>query len=128
MGIFAAGNLLRGVETADWAALEGRAAARSIARYLENSEWTVNRLEVHCEAPLDWICPNILSPGISIGGFRFRSREFRRKATLQLSQGERVLYQKSMGQLKANVSLNLESGWIEKVDFEGEPVKLVLQA
>lgn len=35
MGEFAAGNLLRGVETADWAALEGRAAARSIARWLE---------------------------------------------------------------------------------------------
>ncbi|MCC6567910.1 MAG: FAD-dependent oxidoreductase, partial [Anaerolineales bacterium] len=39
-GVFAAGNVLRGVETADWAAMEGRAAARAIARWLENAEWS----------------------------------------------------------------------------------------
>src|SRR4029453_13757239 len=44
-GIFAAGNLLRGVETADWAALEGRGAAHSIARFLENANWNGTRLE-----------------------------------------------------------------------------------
>jgi hypothetical protein len=116
------------VETADWAALEGRAAARSIARYLETPEWNGNRLEIQCEAPLDWICPNVLSPGVPIDGFRFRSREFRRKATLQLTQGGRVLYQKSLSRLNANVSLNMESRWVEKADFTGEPVKLVVHA
>ena len=35
-GIFAAGNLLRGVETADHCALEGLQAGRSIAQYLKN--------------------------------------------------------------------------------------------
>jgi L-2-hydroxyglutarate oxidase LhgO len=127
-GVFAAGNLLRGVETADWAALEGRAAARSIARYLDTAEWNGDRLAVQCEAPLDWICPNVLSPGAPSNGFRFRSREFRQKALLQLTQGGRVLYQKSLGHLKANASLNLEGDWVEKVDFTGEPVKLVVQA
>jgi thioredoxin reductase len=127
-GIFAAGNLLRGVETADWAALEGRAAARSIARYLHTTEWNGSRLEIRCEAPLDWICPNVLVPGLPVDGFRFRSREFRRKATLQLIQGGRVLYQKSMSHLRANVSLNLDGGWVGKVDFTGEPLKLVVQA
>jgi hypothetical protein len=116
------------VETADWAALEGRAAARSIARYLKTSEWNASPLEIRCEAPLDWICPSVLGPDIPVDGFRFRSREFRRKATLQLTQGGRVLYQKSVGQLNANASLNLESRWVEKVDFSGEPLKLVVQA
>jgi hypothetical protein len=126
-GVFAAGNLLRGVETADWAALEGREAARSLARWLENAQWPVNRLGIKCEASIRWICPNVLSPGVRVDGFRFWSKEFRRKATLQLKQGGRVLYEKNVGLLKANVSLNLGSEWVEKVDYAGEAVKLVIQ-
>jgi hypothetical protein len=126
-GVFAAGNLLRGVETADWAALEGRSAARSMGRYLENPQWSASRLEVQPEAPFAWICPNILSPDVRVNGFRFRSNEFRQNAMLQLKQGKRVLYQKQVSRLNANTSLNLSSEWVEKVDYAGEPVKLVLQ-
>jgi thioredoxin reductase len=126
-GVFAAGNLLRGVETADWVALEGRAAARSIARYLENAQWNESRLEVQVEAPLDWICPNVLSPDVRVDGFRFRSSEFRQNVTLQLLQGGRALYQKRLSRLNANTSLNLSGEWVEKVDYAGEPVKLVIQ-
>jgi hypothetical protein len=126
-GVFAAGNLLRGVETADWAALEGRGAARSIARWLENAEWPGSRLEVRPEAPIGWICPNILSPDVRVEGFRYWSKEFRQNATLQLKQGERVLYERNVGWLKANVALSLGSDWVMKVDYTGEAVKLVIQ-
>ncbi|HLA07228.1 MAG TPA: FAD-dependent oxidoreductase [Anaerolineales bacterium] len=127
VGVFAAGNLLRGVETADWAALEGRSAACSMARYLENTYWPASRLEVQPEAPIGWICPNVLSPDVRVDGFRFWSKEFRKNATLQLKQGERVLYEKRIGWLKANVALSLGSEWVEKVDYSKEPVKLVIQ-
>jgi hypothetical protein len=127
VGIFAAGNLLRGVETADWAAIEGRSAARSMARYLENAQWSASRLEIQPEAPIGWICPNVLSPDARVEGFRFWSNEFRKNATLQLKQGARVLYEKRIGSLKANVALSLSSDWVEKVDFGKEPVKLVIQ-
>ena len=127
VGVFAAGNLLRGVETADWAALEGRSAARCIARYLEKAHWSRRRLEVEPEAPVGWICPNVLSPEVPVPGFRFWSTEFRKRATLQLKQGERVLYEKRLGWLRANVALNLASDWVGNVDFESEPVKLVIQ-
>jgi thioredoxin reductase len=126
-GIFAAGNMLRGVETADWAALEGRSAARSIAQYLENRQWSASRLEVQPEPPIDWICPNVLIPDVPVHGFRFWSNEFRQNATLQLRQGGRVLYQKKFSRLNAKVALNLSGEWVEKVDFAGEPVKLVVQ-
>jgi NADPH-dependent 2,4-dienoyl-CoA reductase/sulfur reductase-like enzyme len=126
-GVFAAGNLLRGVETADWAALEGRAAARSMARYLEDHQWNGSRLEIQPEAPFAWICPNVLSPDVHVDGFRFRSNEFRQNALLQLTQGKRVLYQKQFGRLNANTSLNLSGEWVEIVDFASEPVKLVIQ-
>ncbi|MEP7134276.1 MAG: FAD-dependent oxidoreductase [Chloroflexota bacterium] len=126
-GVFAAGNLLRGVETADWAALEGRGAARSVAWWLENASWSASRLEVQCEAPLGWVSPNVLSPDVKVDGFRFWSKEFRQDATLQLKQGGRVLYEKKIGWLKANVALSLSGEWIEKVDYAKEPVKLVIQ-
>jgi hypothetical protein len=125
-GVFAAGNLLRGVETADRAALEGRAAARSINRYLETAEWSGNRLKIQCEAPLSWICPNLLSPDARVERFRFQSGEFRQGVSLQLTQDGRVLYQKLLSHLNANVPLNLDSDWVDKVDFTGEPVKLVV--
>jgi len=128
MGVFAAGNLLRGVETADWAALEGRAAARSIARWLENAQWSASRLEVQCEAPIGWVCPNVLSPDVPVDGFRFWSDEFRKNATLQLKQGVRVLYEKKVGWLKANVALSLSGEWVEKVDYAKEAVQLVIQS
>ena len=128
LGVFAAGNLLRGVETADWAALEGRRAARSIARWLENAHWPANRLEIRCEAPIGWICPNVLSPDVSVDGFRFWSKEFRKNATLQITQGERVLFEKKIGWLKANVALSLGRNWIEKVNYAEGPIKLVIQS
>ena len=128
VGVFAAGNLLRGVETADGAALEGRRAARSIARWLENAHWPANRLEICCEAPIGWICPNVLGPEVSVDGFRFWSKEFRRNATLQLMQGGRVLFEKKIGWLKANVALSLGSDWIEKVNHADGPIKLVIQS
>ena len=43
-------------------------------------------------------------------------------------QNGRVLYQKRLARLNANASLNLSREWVEKVDYRGEPVKLVLQA
>jgi len=127
VGVFAAGNLLRGVETADWAALEGRSAARAIAQWLDKGQWSASRLEVQTEAPLAWICPNVLSPDVRVEGFRFWSKEFRKNATLQLKQGERVLYEKKIRWLKANVALSLSGEWVEKVDYAKEPVKLVIQ-
>jgi glycerol-3-phosphate dehydrogenase len=127
VGVFAAGNLLRGVETADWAASEGRSAARSMARYLDKPEWNARRLEVQCEPPIDWICPNILSPDVHVEQFRFRSNEFRQNANLQLTQDGRVLYQKQFNRLRANDSLNLGGEWVERVNYGGGPVKLVIQ-
>lgn len=126
-GVFAAGNLLRGVETADWAAMEGRAAARAMARWLENAEWSASRLNVEVEPPISWICPNVLSPDVKVNGFRFWSKEFRQNATLQLKQGGRVLYEKRVGWLRANVALSLSGEWVEKADYAGEPVQLVIQ-
>jgi L-2-hydroxyglutarate oxidase LhgO len=123
-GIFAAGNLLRGVETADWAAWEGRGAAHSIARFLEKASWNENRLEIHAEAPLDWIYPSILSPDALPSRFRIRSHEFRDHSLLKVVEGPKVLYQQKFRRLPANTSINLSSKWAEHVIYSGEPIKI----
>jgi hypothetical protein len=98
-----------------------------MAAYLDNAQWNRSRLEVQCEAPVAWICPNVLSPDVQVRGFRFRSNEFRQHVTLQLTQGERVLYQNRLSRLNANTSLSLRGDWVAEVDFSGKPVKLVIQ-
>jgi glycerol-3-phosphate dehydrogenase len=123
-GIFAAGNVLRGVETASWAALEGRSAARSIARFLENPVWTEPRLEIHAEAPLEWIHPNVISPDALPSRFRIRSHEFRNGIALRVRQGLKVLHHQKFRRLLANTSINLSSEWIKSVDFTDEPLKI----
>jgi thioredoxin reductase len=123
-GIFAAGNLLRGVETADWSALEGRSAARSMVRFLDNAEWNASRLEVLAESPLAWICPNVLSPDALSSRFRIRSHGFREHIALQVIQGPRVLHQQKFRRLLANTSITLAGEWVKRVDFSGEPVKI----
>ena len=123
-GIFAAGNLLRGVETADWAALEGRGAAHSIVQFLENPEWNENRLEVHADLPLDWICPNVLSPDALPSRFRIRSHEFRDHIMLKVIQGQTVLYSQKFRDLLSNTAINLSGEWAKEVDFSGESVRI----
>ncbi|HET8562428.1 MAG TPA: FAD-dependent oxidoreductase, partial [Candidatus Binatia bacterium] len=124
VGIFAAGNLLRGVEAADWAALEGRSAACSIARFLENPGWNRSRLEILAEPPLDWVCPNVLSPDALPGRFRIRSHEFRNQITLMVRQGQRVLYSQKFRRLLAKTSIDLSGEWAKRVDFSSEPLKI----
>ena len=95
--------------------------------YLEHAQWNESRLAVQPESPLAWIYPNVLSPDAPVDRFWFRSNEFHQNVNLQVMQGGRVLYQKRLRRLIANTSLDLSSEWMEKVDFTGEPVKLVIQ-
>jgi glycerol-3-phosphate dehydrogenase len=124
-GVFAAGNVLRGVETADWAALEGRSAARSIARFLENAEWPATRIQVRVEAPLEWIYPNVITDSVPTA-FRFQCREFRNHVKLGIHQGDRLLYEEHFTRLIANSPMNLTGKWTSFVDRAGEDVRILV--
>ena len=82
-GVFAAGNLLHGAETADVAALSGDHAGRAAARWLRGpGDWPEARVPVRCEAPLVWISPGAVAAGDGLAGppprgrFALRSLEF----------------------------------------------------
>src|SRR5581483_5222325 len=48
-GIFAAGNLLHGAETADVAALSGDHVAAAVASHLDGEPWPLARVPIRCE-------------------------------------------------------------------------------
>jgi thioredoxin reductase len=62
-GVFAAGNLLHPVDTADHAALDGRHVARAVSAFLAGVSHDVRAVQLRCEAPLRWIAPQLVRPG-----------------------------------------------------------------
>lgn len=65
-GVFAAGNLLHPVDTADFAALDGRHVAPAVLAHLARLPAVrvgTPGVELRCRAPLRWIAPQVVRPG-----------------------------------------------------------------
>lgn len=62
-GVFAIGNLLHPVDTADIAALDGRHVAEHVRDHLRGRVPEAIGVDIHAEAPLRWIAPTLLRPG-----------------------------------------------------------------
>src|SRR5829696_7851436 len=128
-GVFAAGNLLHGAETADVAALSGRHAGVGAAAFVRGSAWPENRVAIECDPPLHWIAPGAITPraaGAPRGRFALRSREFARRPRLELLQDGRTLWTGRVARLVPGRSARLPDAWIAAVDRSGGPVRLRL--
>jgi thioredoxin reductase len=63
-GVFAIGNLLHPVDTADIAALDGRHVAAQVRVYLNGARHELaDGVRIQAEAPLRWVAPMLLRPG-----------------------------------------------------------------
>ncbi|MDF9717260.1 FAD-dependent oxidoreductase [Nocardioides sp. ChNu-99] len=62
-GVFAAGNLLHPVDTADVAALDGRHVATAVLDWLGRGAAAPSGVRLRVEAPLRWIAPQVVDPG-----------------------------------------------------------------
>jgi thioredoxin reductase len=63
-GVFAAGNLLHPVDTADVAALDGAHVARQVLAYLKSRSAAVpDGVRIRAAQPLQWVTPGVLRPG-----------------------------------------------------------------
>ncbi|MGV0735599.1 NAD(P)/FAD-dependent oxidoreductase [Mycobacterium syngnathidarum] len=62
-GVFAIGNLLHPVDTADIAALDGRHVAAHVRRYLNGAAAPDDGIRIEAAAPLRWVAPGLLRPG-----------------------------------------------------------------
>jgi thioredoxin reductase len=124
-GVFAAGNLVHPAETADVCGLDGRHAAPAVAAYLHGpAEWP-SSVRVTAPAPLAWIAPSlVLASGHPPPRNRFllRSREFVRRARIQVRQGGRELWSGRVGRLVPGRSAHIPAGWAARVDPDSGPV------
>jgi len=119
-GVFAAGNLLHGAETADVAALSGRHAAVTAAAFVRGSPWPEASAPVECQAPLRWVSPNAIAPR-GTGRpprerFLLRSREFVARPRVEIAQDGRTLWSGRIRRLVPGRSARLSDGWVESVD------------
>ncbi|CAN5678714.1 FAD-dependent oxidoreductase [soil metagenome] len=62
-GVFAIGNLLHPVDTADIAALDGRHVAAAVRGHLLGDRPGEEAVRVEAEAPLRWVAPSLIRPG-----------------------------------------------------------------
>jgi len=62
-GIFAAGNLLHPVDTADIAALDGQHVAGPVRRYLDQGRASGPVVRLRAEPPFTWVAPGLIRPG-----------------------------------------------------------------
>ncbi|HZC13922.1 MAG TPA: FAD-dependent oxidoreductase [Thermoleophilaceae bacterium] len=126
-GVFAAGNLLHGAETADVAALSGRHAAASVTAYLSGRAWPAGRVPVECAPPLAWISPNVVAAGAGApprGRFAVRAREFLARPRIEITQDGRVLWGGRLARLVPGRSGRLPHKWVGAVDPGGGPVRV----
>jgi thioredoxin reductase len=119
-GVFGAGNLLHGAETADVAALGGRHAGAAAAAFVSGGHgWPEARIPIECEPPLRWISPNAVVPGAGApprSRFALRSSEFVSRPRIEIAQGDRTLWAGRVARLVPGRPASLPHAWTEAVD------------
>ncbi len=129
-GVFAAGNLLHGAETAGVCARSGAWAAGAVREWLDTDrDWAPARaVPVECVAPLQWISPSAIVPGESIvphGHFIARSTEFARRSLIVVTQGERELWAGRLRRMVPTMPIHVPASWVRTVE-PGEPIRVTV--
>ncbi|HKV18418.1 MAG TPA: FAD-dependent oxidoreductase [Mycobacterium sp.] len=93
-GVFAVGNLLHPVDTADGAALDGRHVAAAVTGWLQRRDETPKAVRIRTDGPFKWVAPQLVSPGDGVaarGDLLFWVDEYRRLPKLRAVQDGRTL-------------------------------------
>ncbi|MFI8291633.1 FAD-dependent oxidoreductase [Streptomyces sp. NPDC085614] len=122
-GVFAAGNVLRGVEPASSAAAEGRAAADAVLDLLAGRAAGDSGPPVVVEEPLSWASPNRITGAGHARPFLVRAARPLIRPVVTVTQDGRVLDRRPVqGTARPSRSLRLGAEWSHAVDPAGGPV------
>jgi thioredoxin reductase len=124
-GVFAAGNLVHPVETADLCALDGRAVAASVAEFLRRGPGEADVVDIVPGDGVKWIAPGILRAGTPAPHGRFTVWPARAQtpAWLEVRQGDRsILNKKVFDGVVPGRPVALRAGWQSAVDPTGGQV------
>ncbi|WP_329625807.1 FAD-dependent oxidoreductase [Streptomyces sp. NBC_01255] len=120
-GVFAAGNLLRGVEPARVAAAEGRAAADAVLDLLAGRHRPAEGVPVVTEGPLRWVTPGLLDAVAAT--VLVRPDRHLVRPLLTVTQGGVPLRRERLrGSLAPWRSVRLGPEWTRGMDPAGGPV------
>ncbi|BCI54145.1 oxidoreductase [Mycolicibacterium litorale] len=93
-GVFAVGNLLHPVDTADGAALDGRHVATAVRDWLRRREAPAPGVRIRTDGPFTWVAPQLVTPNggaASRGDLLFWVDEYRRLPKLRAVQDGRTV-------------------------------------
>jgi thioredoxin reductase len=93
-GVFAVGNLLHPVDTADSAALDGRHVAAAVRRWLLHCQEPPKSIRIRADEPFRWVAPQLISDDGSTaprGDLLFWVDEYRPLPKLRAVQDGRTL-------------------------------------
>jgi Pyridine nucleotide-disulphide oxidoreductase len=126
-GVFAAGNLLHGAETAGVCARDGEWVAAAMLDWLRAGapRWpATGAVTVECAPPLRWVCPNAIAPGTAVphGRFLLRSSAFAHWPRVTVDQGGRTLWSGRLRRTVPTMPVHLRAGWLDRVDPDGGAV------
>ncbi|MEU8764742.1 FAD-dependent oxidoreductase [Streptomyces sp. NPDC048659] len=128
-GVFAVGNLLRGVEPAVVAAAEGRAVAAAVLDRLAGAPWPGPGVPLTPAGGVRWASPGRLTeaPAATAPALLLRPAERLFRPLLTVVQDDRVLYEGRLaGPVDPHRSVRPPTGWTADVDPAGGPVLLRL--
>jgi hypothetical protein len=93
-GVFAVGNLLHPVDTADGAALDGRHVAPSVQAWLAGRRGAPRGIRVRAQAPFRWVTPQLVAPDGGVaprGDLLFWVDEYHRAPRVRAVQDGRTI-------------------------------------
>jgi thioredoxin reductase len=131
-GLYAAGNLLHPVLTADAAALDGRTVAESVLADLRAAAgpglWARHEgsVRVTVADPLSWVAPGLLTNPVTApprGRFVLWANDFRRAPRIDVRQGGRELASLRSGRpLVPGRPYEIGAAWLPRVVLDGTDV------
>jgi hypothetical protein len=122
-GIFAAGNLVHPVETADVAARRAAAVGRAAAAWLSRGGAPVASrplVRVRVADPLAWAVPNLMEPDSDPGPLLVRARAFLDHPRLDVTQGGRLLGSYRLRRMIPNRSHRVPSDWWRRANSQND--------
>lgn len=130
-GVFAIGNLVHPVDTADIAALDGRHIRNAVLRHLDGSNASPDAaLELRAEEPLRWIVPQVIHAGEAPARGRLLSWSdaFQNFPTVEALQAGRVIARKRLAwPATPGRMFRIPADLLQRVDATQGPVTIRLR-